>query len=467
MQASEGSKASDSNGLPCRRRGVLQLPAGLLTNVIRIWIPLEHQETFVYGDNEEIVPMWHTRKRASHVNQTWRCAMESDPIIGQSQCHILSQNLPVLLNSKLTIRHLILRYCYNREFIRSEHRLKHGISEETTLRAVSSLATLEHLTLRGFKCPAMDLSVLHHLPHLASLSIECNPDPQQLLHMMDLQRLACMPTLSVLRLDQFPTIDCASLVSPRRNSLTALIIRGCTQMENTTCLGELNGIQNLTLRYSSRLPSVSFLVHLSASLTCLDLNHSLAANVDLTPLEGLIQLNSLSLQATNNNISSVGKLTALQHLNLNSSALSDLNPLSTLIHLKSLNLDWCVLVSDITPLAHLSSLTSLRLKQCWGITNLDGINTAVHLQELHLTGCAAITDISPLRLCNMLTKLCLGFCTGITDISPLSSCQALRKLLLCGCTGVTDLSPIAYQKLNGLDYETDIVYLPRFLKGFI
>lgn len=107
--------------------------------------------------------------------------------------------------------------------------------------------------------------------------------------------------------------------------------------------------------------------------------------VDLTPLSGLITMESL--RASINKISDVtplSKLTKLDRLDLGRTAVRDLKPLSTLVNLTELSLDGTE-VKDISPLASCVKLERVSLKNTQ-VSDVTPLKDLKNLKYLYIEG---------------------------------------------------------------------------------
>ena len=156
------------------------------------------------------------------------------------------------------------------------------------------------------------------------------------------------------------------------------------------------------------------------------------------------------LEASNANISD---LTGLEHATkltrlwlggeavgnrfVNSSSVSDLSPLEGLIHLETLEL-WSTSVSDLSPLAGLTNLKYLGVIGN-NISDISVLAGLTNLESLYLDN-NPISDLSSLAELTNLTRVGLES-TSISDISPLADLINLTWMRLRH-THITDLSPL-------------------------
>ncbi|MEO0370390.1 MAG: leucine-rich repeat domain-containing protein [Pseudomonadota bacterium] len=180
-------------------------------------------------------------------------------------------------------------------------------------------------------------------------------------------------------------------------------------------------------------PEIGTLVN----VTRIDLGNTQVA--DITPLQGLAQLQALSLVNTQvADITPLQGLTQLQTLSLANTQVADITPLQGLMQLQALSLEKTQ-VADITPLQGLMQLQALSLEktQVADITPLQGLT---QLQELYLQN-TQVADITPLQGLAQLRRLYLQN-TQVADITPLQGHAVLEDLVLHG-SNIRDLRPIA------------------------
>lgn len=175
---------------------------------------------------------------------------------------------------------------------------------------------------------------------------------------------------------------------------------------------------------------------------------------DLTPLQGLRNLEVLTVggeisgTSAISDLSPLAGLTQLRELSVSGTEITDLSLLAALTNLEHLSVTSSPL-SDLTPLAGLAGLTELNLS-INAITNLTPISTLINLETLYLGG-NQITDAGPLAPLTNLTQLGLAG-NDIADLSPLTSLTGLTLLELgaehymaphYGPSNVSDISPLA------------------------
>src|SRR4028118_418873 len=181
----------------------------------------------------------------------------------------------------------------------------------------------------------------------------------------------------------------------------------------------------------------------------------------------LSSMTTLDLGSRITDISSLGSLTNLTTLNLNSNQITDISSLGSLTNLTTLNLDNNQ-ISDISFLGSLTNLTTLNLDNNQ-ISDISFLGSLTNLTTLNLCS-NQITDISALRKLTNLTKLDLR-ANRITDISVLG--LLAQKRLTLSTTPIdaqkaTEAVKVAYAAI-GLEEPQVIIYSsPRdaFLQMF-
>ena len=165
---------------------------------------------------------------------------------------------------------------------------------------------------------------------------------------------------------------------------------------------------------------------------------------DLSPLSGLVNLESLRFNSFGNNFIQVGDLgalsglTNLRTLSLGNRQVSDLSPLAGLVNLEDLTLTYSQ-VSDLRPLSGLTNLRRLSLLNSQ-VSDLSPLSGLVDLETLHL-GQNQISDLRPLSGLINLDFLSFGS-NQVSDLSPLSGLVNLNNLGLSN-NQVRDLRPLS------------------------
>ena len=191
---------------------------------------------------------------------------------------------------------------------------------------------------------------------------------------------------------------------------------------------------------------------LLGKLTALQsLNLTRTQIADLGPLKGLTALQSLSLSSTQ--VADLGPLkglTALQSLDLSGTQVADLGPIKGLTALQSLNL-FSTQVADLGPLKGLAALQSLDLTDT-KVADLGPLKGLTALQSLNLSS-TQVADLGPLKGLTALQSLNLSY-TQVADLGPLKGLTALQSLNLSN-TQVADLGPLkGLTALQSLDLSS-------------
>ena len=140
-------------------------------------------------------------------------------------------------------------------------------------------------------------------------------------------------------------------------------------------------------------------------------------------------------------------------LNADSANLNDLSPLQHLTQLNSLSVG-VNQITDISPLQHLTQLNSLNLSFNQ-ITDISPLQHLTQLNYLYLQN-NQITNISPLQHLTQLNSLSV-YNNQITDISPLQHLTQLNSLDVSN-NQITDISPLQHlTQLNSLDVSNNQV----------
>ena len=169
---------------------------------------------------------------------------------------------------------------------------------------------------------------------------------------------------------------------------------------------------------------------------------------DLTPLGGLVDLTTLSLNIQSvTNIDKLATLTNLSSLSIVADVnnITDLNALAGLKNLSFLALSRNNNLADLSPLANLVNLKELHLGQC-NISSVIQLRKLTKLEKLYLST-NSLSDLSPLSNLTKLTNLRLAQNPSISDVSPLRNLTKLQELIL-DATSISDPSPL--QSLTSL-----------------
>ncbi|GMH32349.1 hypothetical protein BSKO_00183 [Bryopsis sp. KO-2023] len=239
-------------------------------------------------------------------------------------------------------------------------------------------------------------------------------------------------------------------------------------------LTPLTQLQILILDYHKKIRSTT-LTNLTSlhHLTSLSLaGWDKLEDRSLPPLLALTNLQTLRLddaKITDSGLQTVGKLSTLTTLSLNSCVLvgnGGLAALAALRNLKSLDVCWCYRITD-EGLRSISQFPNLRVLDLThlhnisdrGVADLGGLSM---LERLSLSFCRNITDDGLVGLTPLtgLTALDLAYCYHITD-EGLGSIRALTNLRKLNVEYCCNLRSDMMTGLQGLSYLTEV----RFFSG--
>lgn len=242
-------------------------------------------------------------------------------------------------------------------------------------------------------------------------------------------------------------------------NLNTLILTA-TEVVHATRIGKLHSLRTLSvflpfikdfdiLRNLVHLKSLRLIrfdgVDLSKIGTLQSLTHLDLIDCQLTRIDALSNLTNLEYLDVNDN--GIRDLTPLQGLSnlrwliAHHNAIESVTPLAGLTRLISLDLSYNP-IHDCTPLAGLKGLANLNLRGC-DVENVTPLTALRNLRYLDLS----INRISSAELVTDMTALCsldLGR-NLIEDIHPLRNLENLRSLSLSGCA-VDNASPLARLK---------------------
>ncbi|WP_039356583.1 BTB/POZ and leucine-rich repeat-containing protein [Candidatus Protochlamydia amoebophila] len=212
----------------------------------------------------------------------------------------------------------------------------------------------------------------------------------------------------------------------------------------------LKAYNNLTVAGLVHLASLTALQHLNLNSSLRLLNLTDAGLARLTPLIALQHLDLSDCEnLTDPELAHLTPLIALQHLSLNNcKKLTDagLAHLTPLIALQHLDLSDCENLTD-PGLAHLTPLIALQhlsLNNCKKLTDagLAHLTPLVALQHLSLSWCLNLTDDGLAHLTSLvdLQHLSLSWCPNLTGdgLAHLTPLVALQHLNLSWCPNLTD-----------------------------
>jgi len=278
---------------------------------------------------------------------------------------------------------------------------------------------------------------------------------RNIVHAADLERVARMPALTALSVQDLALSDLTPLIGD--GPLSWLDVAG-TEVSDLSPLKQVPGLRHLDCRHAHvsdlwPLSHVNGLQYLDCWFTWVSdlspLGHLTALQhldcgdtqvLDLSPLAHIPGLQRLDCGATQvSDLSPLAHVTALQHLDCGATQVSDLSPLAHVTALQHLDCG-ATQVSDLSPLAHVTALQHL---DCVN-THVSDLSPLVHLAGLQHVNCmiTQVSDLWPLAHVAGLQHL---YCedTQVSDLTPLAHVTALQRLD-CGNTHVSDLTPLAH-----------------------
>ncbi|GFN32293.1 leucine-rich repeat domain-containing protein [Paenibacillus xylaniclasticus] len=193
-------------------------------------------------------------------------------------------------------------------------------------------------------------------------------------------------------------------------------------------------------KLNSKLPilqsDVAQLTHLESDILDLDPPRVVYEPSDLSGIEQLTALKSLTIQGDIRSLEPLSKLKHLESLDIKSNA-KDISPLGKIKSLKKLSVNF--IGSDLSGLSSLSQLTSLEIDA--PVQKLDGISRLTQLKELSIAGHEALSDVAPLSSLKNLNKLTFTERNSISDVTPLSHLTQLKELTITA-SNISDVSPL-------------------------
>ena len=163
---------------------------------------------------------------------------------------------------------------------------------------------------------------------------------------------------------------------------------------------------------------------------------------DLTPIAGLMQLESLDIGGIGNHVSDlspIANLTNIKHLGLGGNPISDLSPIANFTQLETIGFDDNVPLTDISVLA---DMEQLRVVTMWGPRFRD-MSPLVNLPNIEIMDLCGneISEIPSLKNAPKLKELYV-FGNNVSDVSILQDLTNLERLNLRE-NNITDISPLA------------------------
>lgn len=341
----------------------------------------------------------------------------------------------------------------------------------TALRALP--ASLKVLNLNGCKGIA-DSVFLRRLTHLETLHLNdtklSDADLQNLPISLKELSLGGLKTLTdctpLNRLKHLKKLDLTSTnisdLEPLPASIRVLNLSSCPFIIDFSHLSHFP-LKKLDL-FDTKISDGDF-KGLQASLRSLDIRgcHRLA---DLSPLSGMVHLQQLSLEMTEENFRHLP--VTLKELNIGCEQLASLQPLSRLTHLEHLQLRQAHIV-DINLQSIPPSVKSLYFSFCFGSTDFKPLSHLRFLERFSIND-AHLKDLNLLNLPLSIRELSLRFCKGIVhfDLSRFTQLERLdlahthlsnedlevlpktiKELIIRSCRQLTDFSPLS--DMTGLE----------------
>lgn len=191
-------------------------------------------------------------------------------------------------------------------------------------------------------------------------------------------------------------------------------------------MSQLNGLDcNLNFT-QSRMGGIKSLEGLEYAINMTSLDLTGNEVIDLTPLKGCKNLETLELDD--------------QYLAESGQYLTDISSLKDLTKLKKLVLKNNK-IEDLSAIGNLTDLEELDLYGNRGIKSIDGFENLKKLKKLILNRTGGITDISPLKECKDLEELSIQN-NKVSSIEALKDHEKLKLLDISGNKQITDLSPL-------------------------
>jgi Leucine-rich repeat (LRR) protein len=289
----------------------------------------------------------------------------------------------------------------------------HAHEQHTDIRWIAPLQSLKSLELSGSELS--DLSPLASLKRLSSLKLSRSDNvtdhsvlsqmPQLISVHLDycpIEEAWQAPpdsALLQLNLDNCPLTDIRGLAGHKR--LRALNLSSAEQLEDISPLGQLEQLSWLTLAFCTKVSDISALRHASW-LVSLDLTQC-DRLTDLSSLWPLSQVRELNLSYIENGLVDISPLRGMWQLDTlsleNCLDLEDLTPLVGLEQLRFLTLDG-VMADDASPLRKLSNLECLSWQFSW----IDDFSFLLKLEKLKYLDMTGGQNALPPKLHEALTK---------------------------------------------------------------
>ncbi len=271
---------------------------------------------------------------------------------------------------------------------------------------IEKLESLEYLELSG--TDVYDITNISKLANLKTIFLNDSDN------IKNLDPICAIPTLKNLTVMEMPII--ALNLKTDIVSLDTLVIED-TELKNVDFLTNCTTLKELKLIDNGELISIPSFSNLT-SLETLDINSLYNANYvsHIGFVSGLTNLKVLTVHGTLHDFSTLGTLTGLEELYLDTSVLDEnLSPLSKLTNLKVLSLSGSPM-SGYVPLNFLSSLTKLEKLDLSGADYPKGtqIFDLPNLKELTLS--SFVGDFSKISKLSNLESLSINNMVLMDDI---------------------------------------------------
>lgn len=214
---------------------------------------------------------------------------------------------------------------------------------------------------------------------------------------------------------------------------------------------------NLDHGVSDQLSSIANL----NALTTLNITNTLLSFSDVETVGNVTSLESLTLDSCGlSTISPLSQLTSLHYLNLANNSLRDLSAISSMTELKELNLHRNAL-NDLSALSQCQKLQILDISSNPSILSIDPLSALTEITRLDITdnklanmdAASQMTQLQELKASN----------NTLTNIEPLQNCLELSFLDISH-NAITDLSPLnSLVKITSLDFsDNQVTALPSW-----
>ena len=332
----------------------------------------------------------------------------------------------------------------------------YNVPPDADLSCLSGLTNVIEVYTNGGNNSINDLSFLHGMTQLQTLSIQIGSDLDEI----DLSFVANMPDLAELNIY---TNGRSTAKVTDITPLTGLDLRILQIPANVESLAPLAGMTNLQQLY---LPINGSNDHYTltdigalADMTKLTMiNLPLGKGVDLTPLSGLTEMTELQLYGDFDmkDFTAFQNMTKLKTMAIkggdsSEDGIESFKGLENLTNLRTLELygSASAKLRDTSPLAGLTKLTTLCLPYSYdegAALDLSGIQGLTDLQELTVNG--KVTSLEPLRNLTNLRSLRLSSVADwrnpVQSLEVFSGMTKLNSLQIGPVADGVDQSPVAH-----------------------